>query len=84
VKKSDNLSYEEMDEWQLVGLAQQMLCHQWLEMETLLCHCNDAMNCHKILCVELNLEKEESNAWTQVVEHASIDMIIGDHGTQLN
>jgi hypothetical protein len=53
-------------------------------METLLRHCNDAMNRHKILCVELNLEKEESNAWTQVVEHASIDMIIGDHGTQLN
>ena len=84
MKKSDNLSYEEMDEWRLVGLTQRMLCRQWLEMETLLRHCNDAMNRHKILCVELNLEKEESNAWTQVVEHASIDMIIGDHGTQLN
>ena len=83
LKKSDNLSDEEMDEWRLVGLTQRMLRRRWLEMETSLRRCNDAMNRHKILCVELNLEKEESNGWTQVVEHASIDMIIGVHGAQL-
>ena len=66
---------------QIVALAQRNGRRRWTNIEEALELCN-GLSPH-VLCVEVNVEKEESNAVSQVVTFGALDMLIGIHGAQL-
>ena len=65
----------------IVGLAQRNGRRRWTNLEETLALCNGLSP--NVICVEVNVEKEESHAVSQVVTFGALDMLMGIHGAQL-
>jgi len=69
--------------YRIVGLAQRNFRRRWRNIEDALEVCKKKFARHNIICVEVNLERDESNPMWQVTTHGALDMLIGIHGAQL-
>jgi hypothetical protein len=71
-------------EWKIVGLAQRTSRRRWMELPGLLDYCNQRFIPKRIICIEVNIEKEEfSNPVQHLLSHSILDVLIGIHGAQL-
>jgi hypothetical protein len=74
----------ELQDWKIVGLAQRTGRRRWLGLNQLKKKCNQKFNESKIVCITVDIEKEQwSNPVKHVVAHAVLDALIGIHGAQL-
>lgn len=72
------------NEWKIVGLAQREGRRRWLGLDIAIARCNQRFIPQRIICVEVNIEKEEfSSPMQHVLAYAGLDALIGIHGAQL-
>jgi hypothetical protein len=71
-------------DYKIIGLAQRTKRRKWKDLNKLITYCNQKYKPLKIVCVEVNIEKEEwSNAVNHVIAHGGLDALIGIHGATL-
>lgn len=79
-----HLTTDDPSDWKIVGLAQRESRRQWLKLDEAVHACNKHFLPHKLICVEVNIEKEEFATPVQhILAHASLDALVGIHGAQL-
>ena len=54
-----------------------------MNLEDIIVHCNTHYHTHRIVCVEVNVEKTKS-PFEQLILHRSLDVLIGIHGAQVS
>jgi hypothetical protein len=71
--------------FRIVGLTQRNKRRRWLNLNPLIQRCNTKWfnDTSNVICVEVNVEKEDVHPVRQAVMHAACDMLIGIHGAQL-
>lgn len=72
------------DGWNLVGLCQRNSRRRWLNLKSIIRHCNQKFRRHKIICLEVNMDLESSHTAQQAVLHGALNGgLIGIHGSHL-
>ena len=81
---SHSISNIKPKEWKIVGLAQRTGRRRWLKLDQLISWCNKEFISQRIICIEVNIEREESsNPKQHILSYAGLDALIGIHGAQL-
>jgi hypothetical protein len=85
VHPSLNSSQFDGSVFRIVGLTQREKRRRWLNLGALVQQCNTQWfnDTHNVICVEVNVEREDVHPVRQAVMHAACDMLIGIHGAQL-
>jgi len=69
-----------VDEWKIIGLTDRKYRRIWLDLDDAMKTCEEFL-LHKVMCIKLNVEEAESFE-EQLLMHASLDVLIGIHGSQ--
>ena len=83
IPESKRMIYDPKDIWTVIGCTQRVKRRSWLNLDDILAYCNTHYHSHRIVCVEVNVEKTNS-PFEQLLLHRSLDILIGIHGAQVS
>ena len=74
---------EDLSEWKIIGLSQRGGRRRWTNLNETKDECDHVLRPHKIVCIEINVEREEFHPFHHAVAHGALDALFGIHGAQL-
>ena len=83
LSEEKRMKYNSKDVWTIIGCTQRLKRRSWINLNQTIKHCNEHYHSHRIVCVEVNVEKT-SNPLDQLVLHRSLDVLVGIHGAQVS
>ena len=83
ILKDKRIKYALKDDWTIIGCTQRLKRRSWLNFENIIFLFNNHYHVHRIVCVEVNVEKT-NNPLEQLVLHRSLDVLIGIHGAKVS